>query len=42
MGAVTSARRWLVLAATMIVWWSMNLDIIFIIFEVICTSSESL
>ena len=37
MGAATAAHRWLVLAAPMVIRWSMDLDVIFIMFEVLCT-----
>ena len=36
------ARRRLVLAAAMVVRWFMDLDVIFIMFEVLCTSGEFL
>ena len=42
MRAATAAPRRLVLAVTMIIWLSMDLDVIFIMFEVLCTSGESL
>ena len=39
-GAATAARRRLVLATIVVVRWSWNLDVIFIMFEVFCTSDE--
>lgn len=42
MGVATTARRRLVVAAVMVVRWSTDLDVIFIMFEVFCTSGESL
>ena len=39
-GATTAARRRLALAAVVIVRWSKNLDVIFIMFEMFCTTFE--
>jgi hypothetical protein len=36
-GVITAARRWLALAIVVVVRWSKDLDIIFIMFEVLCT-----
>lgn len=41
-GAATSARRRLILAAIVDVWWFRNLGVIFIMFEMLCTSVELL
>jgi hypothetical protein len=41
-GATTAMRRRLVLAAVVVVRWSQNLDVIFIIFEMFCTSDQLL
>jgi hypothetical protein len=35
-----AARCWLVLAVVVVSRWSMNLDVIFIMFGVLCTSCE--
>lgn len=42
MEAASVARRRLVLAATIVVRWFMDLDVIFITFGVLCTSDELL
>jgi hypothetical protein len=42
MGVATAVRRRLVLAAVRVVQWSMDLDVTFIMFEVLCTSGEYL
>ena len=39
-GVATAARRRLVLVAVVIVWESWNLNVFFIMFEMICNSAE--
>ena len=39
-GATTTAHQPLVLATVVVVWWYRYLDIIFIMFGILCTSSE--
>jgi hypothetical protein len=41
-GAVTAARQRLILAPAVVIRWSRNLVVIFIIFEILCTSGEVL
>ena len=41
-GAAIAARRRLALAAVVVIRWSKNLDVIFIMFGVFCTSCELL
>ena len=41
MRAATATPRRLILEAAMVVWWFMDLDVIFIMFEVFCIFDES-
>jgi hypothetical protein len=40
MGAATAARRWLALAAVVVIRWSNDLNVIFIMFGLPCISCE--
>lgn len=39
-GVATAAYRQLVHTVVVVVWWSRNLNVIFIMFEMLCTSGE--
>ena len=41
-GAVTTPRQQLILASMVVVRWSSDIDVIFIIFRVLCNSDEHL